>query len=415
MDKAISRKVIAAKRKKTLLIITITLSVLIVAIWFLRSSIRSSVKTEEIATAVVERGNVENTINGSGEILPEFEATITSPITATVQKVLLESGSHVKQGQSILTLDKSASKTEFEKAKFELASKNNDLSKLKLELDKSFYDIRSTNSIKQLRIGSLEADVENAKRLFKAGGGTREDVEQAELNLKVARLEKQQLENEILSKQQTMRVQMKEAGIAASIQANQLHELERKMQLANVIAGRDGVVTWVNRNIGATVREGEPLARIADLNSFKIQGSISDNYLDQLHNGMQAIIKINEVQLRGSVVNISPSIQNGIVSFDIRLDEPNHKLYRPNMKVDVYLVTNAKTNVLRVSNGAAFKGSMLQDVFVVAGNKAVRRTIHTGLSNFEWIEIQDNVKPGDVIITSDMSGFINSKEITLKK
>ena len=37
--------------------------------------------------------------------------------------------------------------------------------KLQLELDKSFYDIPSNNKIKQLRINSLEADVENARRL----------------------------------------------------------------------------------------------------------------------------------------------------------------------------------------------------------------------------------------------------------
>src|SRR5258705_4184207 len=106
---------------------------------------------------------------------------------------------------------------EYEKQKFGLESKQNDIKKLKLELDKSFYDIQSNNNIKQLRINSLEADVENAKRLYKAGGGTKEDVDKAELDLKVARLEKQQLENEIKTKQQTMQVQIRESNIAAAI------------------------------------------------------------------------------------------------------------------------------------------------------------------------------------------------------
>ena len=79
--------------------------------------------------------------------------------------------------------------------------------------------------------------LENAKRLYKAGGGTREDVEQAELNLKVAKLEKLQLENEIKSKQQTMQVQMKEAEIAADIQDNDLKALAHKLQLADIVAG----------------------------------------------------------------------------------------------------------------------------------------------------------------------------------
>ena len=415
MDKEIEAEVTLQKKKKGLLIGVLIITILVAAIMLLRSTLSSSVKKSAIATAVVEMGNVENTISASGEILPEFEEVITSPINASVQKVMMDAGSQVKAGQSILALDKSAAQTEYEKQKFQLESKQNEVKKLKLELDKSFYDIKSNNDIKQLRINSLTAEVENAKRLFKAGGGTREDIEQAELNLKVANLEKQQLENEIKSKQQTMQVEMKEAAINASITENDLHELERKLQLANIVASRDGVVTWVNKNIGASIREGDALARIADLSSFKVQGSISDNYLDQLHNNMQAIIRINETQVKGTVVNIQPSVQNGVVSFDIQLDERNNKLLRPNMKVDVFLITDSKTNVMRVANGAAFKGADVQDIFVMEDGKAVRRTVHTGLRNFDYVELKDNVKPGDVIIITDLSEYKNAKELTIEK
>jgi HlyD family secretion protein len=413
MDKAIEAEVVYSKKKKTFVIVLLLIVVFIAATIALRSALSSTIKKSVITTAVVEQGDIENTITASGEILPEFEATITSPINASVQKVIIDAGSKVKAGESILTLDKSASQTEFEKLKFQLASKENDVKKLKLELDKGFYDIKSNNDIKQLRINSLEADVENAKRLFKAGGGTRESIEQAELNLKVAKLEKQQLENEVKSKQQTMLVEMKEAEIAAAIQANDLHELERKLRLANIVASRDGVVTWVNKNLGAAIHEGDALARIADLGSFKVQGSISDNYLDQLHNAMSAIIRINETQIRGTVVNIQPSVQNGIVSFSIQLNEQNKQLLRPNMKVDVFLVTAAKKNILRVANGPAFKGASSQDIFVLSNGKAERRSVHTGLTNFDFVELLDNVKSGDVIITSDMSAFKNAKELTV--
>src|SRR3982750_694444 len=100
-----------------------------------------------------------------------------------------------------------------------------------------------------------------------------------------------------------MQVEMKEAEIAASIQENELHDLENKLKQADIVASREGVVTWVNKNIGSAIREGEALARIADLTSFKIQGNISDNYLDQLKPGLQVIIRINEKQLRGTITN----------------------------------------------------------------------------------------------------------------
>ncbi|MCO5949563.1 efflux RND transporter periplasmic adaptor subunit [Mucilaginibacter flavidus] len=413
MDTEITQEVTSQRKRKTIVIVLIIAAVVFGLIWILRATLKSSIKKSEITTAVVETGNIENTLNATGEVLPEFEEILTSPINASIKKVIMDAGNKVNAGQSILTLDKSATETDYDKLKFQLESKQNEIKKLKLDLNKSFYDIQSNNDIKKLRIDNLADAVENAKRLFKAGGGTREGIEQAELNLKVAQLEKKQLENEVKNKQQTMQIEIKEAEIAADILSSDLNALQRKLSLANIVATRSGVVTYVNKNIGANVREGESLARIADLGSFKVQGSISDNSMDQLHTGLPVIVLINEVQLRGHVVNVSPSIQNSIISFDIQLDERNNKQLRPNMKVEVYLVTATRNHIMRVANGPAFKGPELQDIFVLSNGKAERRTVHIGLTNFDYVEIKDGVKPGDVVINSDMSEYKNSKEISV--
>jgi HlyD family secretion protein len=414
MDTEIAAEVISQKRKKSILLLAFCMVMLIAAVLALRTFFKSSLNLSDVTIAKVEIGNVENTLNASGEVLPEFEEVITSPINASIKSAAMDAGTQVKAGQSILLLDKSAPENEAIKLKFQLETKRSEIKKLKLDLDKSFFDIQSNNAIKQLRISSLQDAVENAKRLFKAGGGTREGIEQAELNLKVAQLEKKQLENEIKSKQQTMQVEEKEAEIAAAIQQNDLTELQRKLRLANVIATRNGVITYVNKNIGATIKEGETLARTADLGSFKVAGNISDNYLDQLHNGMPAIIRFNETQLRGHILNVYPSVQNGIVSYDVQLDERNNKQLRPNMKVEIFLVTAAHSKVMRIANGPAFKGVGAQDVFVLTGNKAEKRTVHLGLSNFDFVEIKDGLNPGDQVISSDMSEYKNSKEISIK-
>lgn len=68
---------------------------------------------------------------------------------------------------------------------------------------------------------------------------------------------------------------------------------------------------------------------------------------------------------------------------------------------------------MRVVNGPSFKGASSQDIYVVKNGKAEKRTVHIGMSNFDYVELKDNVKPGAVIITSDMSSYKNSKEITI--
>ncbi len=413
MDTLIEEKVISRKKKKRILIGCVVIALLIATAWLIRYYFKPSLTTADFTTAKVTTGIIENTINATGEVLPEFEEIIASPISASIKNVLMDAGNKVNKGQSILTLDKSITQTAYEKLRFQMESKENEIRKLKLDLEKSFFDIKSNNSIKQLRISNLKDAVSAAKRLLNAGGGTKEDVERAQLDLKVAELEKLQLENEIKSKQQTMKIEIREAEISLAIQRSDLDALKRKLDLAEVVATRQGVITWVNKNIGASINEGEALVRIADLSGFKVAGSMSDNMLEKVNAHMAAIIRVGDKLLRGTIVNISPAVKNGIISFDIQLNDKSNAALRPNQKVDVFLITDTRNGVLRIANGAAFNGSNLQEVFVIKNGIAERRTVKTGLSNFDYIEIVSGLKEGDEVITSDMASYKNVKKIII--
>ncbi|MBV7529711.1 efflux RND transporter periplasmic adaptor subunit [Chitinophaga sp. sic0106] len=414
MDKAIAQSEISRRNYKRYLYLAVAAAVIIVLLLLIRSLFAPTVDRNSITTAVAQKGNIENTLTASGVVVPEFEEVITSSVNASVQRVLLDAGSAVKKGQSVLLLDKSASQLQYENGLFQLELKRNNIRKMRLELNKSFYDLQSNNTIKQLRINSLEAAVENARRLFKAGGGTREDIEQATMNLQVAQQEKKQLENEITTRQQSMKLDIQESELAAKIQANELKELERKLALADVVASRAGVVTWVNRNIGAAINEGEPLARIADLGSFKINGSISDDWADQIRTGLPVIVKINDSLLRGTIANIHPAVENNILSFDVQLARQHQQQLRPNQKLDIYLVTASHENIVRVANGAAFKSGQSQDVFVVRDHIAYRRRVVIGLASFDYVEVVSGIQPGETVITSDMRTYDQVEKVTIK-
>src|ERR1700733_1958388 len=137
MDKEITQEVSAQNRKKGAIITFVSITILVITIWLVRLLFTSALKKSDITTSVVSVGNIENTINATGEVLPEFEEIITSPINASVKNVVMDAGNKVKAGQSILTLDKSATQNDYEKQKFQLESKQNEISKLKLDLNKS--------------------------------------------------------------------------------------------------------------------------------------------------------------------------------------------------------------------------------------------------------------------------------------
>ncbi len=409
MDKDISTEV--QKKQKSSIVLYTFLAIFIIggSIYFLRNSLKSYIKRDEIRIAEVELGLVQNTLTASGEVIPEFEQVITSPINAAIQNVYLDAGSVVKGREKIMELDKTFTQLEVEKQQDQLAQKKNGLEKQRWELEKIYFDLVINDSIKFLKINNLKAELENAKRLYNAGGGTKESIEQADMNLRVAILEKKQLENDIKVKQQTMKTDIRDLELSSNIQANDLKQLETKLQKANIVANRAGVLTYVNKNLGSKVMEGEVLARLADLNSFKVNGSISDTYAEKIEIGMSVIVKINDSSITGTITNIQPAVQNNILNFDVQLDEKGNKLLRPKLKVEVFIVTESHNNVLRVANTSAFKGTPIQDIYIVrTDGKAERRTIKVGLSNFDYVEILDGVKAGDRVILSDLSVFKNS-------
>jgi len=415
MDVDISAVELKNRRKKNWLIAGIISILLVVMIWGFGVGLQPSIKRSAIRLAVAETGDIENTLSASGEVQPEFEQVIISPITATIQQVVLDAGNTVKAGDIILVLDKESTQLSYEKQTDQLELKRNGIAKLKLDLAKSFFDLKINDSIQAMEISSLRADLENAKRLEKAGGGTRETIETSEMKLRIAELKKKQLENDILVKQQTMNMDIRESELAAQIQAKDLQEFQNKLKKSHIVANRQGVLTYVNKNLGSKVNEGEVLARLADLGSFRVIGTISDTYADQLKIGMSSIVKINETQLRATLTNIEPSVQNNALSFELALAEPASSLLRPRLKVEVYMVTAARSRVTRVANGPAFKGGRVQDIFVLtAEGNAERRTITTGLSNIDVVEIESGIQSGETVIISDLSTYKNIKQLKIK-
>ena len=228
-------------------------------------------------------------------------------------------------------------------------------------------------------------------------------------------MEKRQLENDLRTRQAIMQSSIRETQISASIQEKELKEFERKLQQADILTTRAGVLTFVNKNLGVKVGEGEILARIADLGSFKVQGTISDNYMQQVRVGMPILVKLNDTTVRATLSNIAPSVSNNILMFDATLDHKANAAFRPKMKVEVFLITDSRQKTVRVANGAAFKAGPTQSIFVLrTDGKAERRTVKIGLTSFDFVEITEGVKAGETVIISDLSAYKNVDILEIK-
>lgn len=415
MDRPISNT--TQQKNKFAKIIKALIAIGIVAglFFLLRKLLTTKANKKSFSIAQVERGPIENSITATGLVIPSFEQQINAPISTEIKTIHLKSGTAVKTGDVIMDLDEEFIRLEYESLKDQLDLRKNNISRLSLEYDKNLKDLDYDNQIKALQIARMEAQLADIQHLKKIGGTTQEEVDQATLNLQIAKLEKKKLNTELEFRKKVVTTDRRNLELEVLIQEKKQTELKRKLRETSVAAPRAGVITWINENIGEKVNEGEALARIANLENFRVEASCSDRYGSQLKVGMPARVRIDDTNLKASISAILPAIENNTVEFIIELAEPNHKSLRPNMRVEVFVIINQKENALRIKNGAAFSGAISQDVFVVKGDHAQKTTLQLGLINSEFVEIiSGDIRKGDQILISDMKAYKHLESIQLK-
>ncbi len=390
------------------------LALIIAGIFLLRNLLKTEVKKEDFIFAYVERGDMENTISASGMVIPSFEQQINAPVSTEIKQIHLNSGTRVEPNDLILSLDDEYINLEFASLKDQLELKKNNITKLKLEYHKDLKELDYEDQIKGLRLSSLEASLTDMQRLKTIGSATQEEVEQAALNVQIEKLEKKKLENQLNFRKKVISSDERNLELEVLIQDKKLRELSRKLQETAVRAPRGGVITWVNENIGQKVNEGDPLVRIANLESFRIEATCSDRYSNLIKVGMPVKVRVNRTMIEGVINSILPAVENNTIAFVVLLNESNHQDLRPNMRVEVFIISDKKEDVVKVRNGSAFTGGVEQEVFVVEGSKAIKRKVKIGLTNTEFVELRgENIQPGEQIIISDMQDFIHLDIINL--
>ncbi len=415
MDRELSESIKRIRLNKRLLQITTFCILFVVLIIFIRQLITPTINFNNFQTATTEIGDVLATVSAVGTILPEFEETRTSPIPSRIINIYQNIGNEVHKGDTIIMLDINSQTISLEKLKEELAIKKNNVTKLKLLLEKSIIDLKTQYKIKQLYVGSMEAELKEEKYLNTIGGGTKEKIEKAALNLKIAKLELEQINQTITNKKNAMLAELKGVNYEINIQQKNVNELQNKINRATIKADKKGVITWINNQIGKTVSEGEEMVKIANLQSFEVEGSISDIHSEKLINSSKVFVQINEqTKIKGEVISISPAIEANVIRFKIRLAQKNHALLRPNMKVDVFLITSFRKNVVRIKNGQFYKGGIQQKIFVVENNKLIQKEVSFGESNINYIEIASGLSENQKIVISNMQDYERFKELTIK-
>jgi HlyD family secretion protein len=391
-----------------------SLGLIVASLLLLPGWLRPTLDRNQIRTGRVDRGPVEGVVEASGTVIPAFESVLSSPVDARIEKILKRPGETVRAGEEILRLDVSASRLKLETLEDNLARKVNEQEQVRLGLEKSLADLRGRIDSSRLDAEALEYRAEQNRKLRKDGLVSEQNLLAAEVEAKKARIELAQLEASVAGERRSAQAQLEGLELDLRTLRKERDEARRQLDLATTRSDRAGVLTWTVPQEGATLHTGEVIARIADLDSFRVEATVSDVHSSRLAPGLPVRVMLDDEPLRGRLANVYPTIEDGAVKFNVDLDDPRHPKLRNNLRVDVLVVTASRTGVLRVPKGSFSWGGEEVPVFVVQGDHAVCRMVRLGVSGYDRSEVLEGLAEGEEAILSDMSDYDHLAQVSLK-
>lgn len=300
----------------------------------------SGAVTVRIAPVKMEPVNLDYSVNGI--FTPYKELNFLSENAGRVSKIFVEEGDRVTRGQVLARVDAEILNTDRETAEASLQNALRD-------------EARYTSS-------------------FATGGVTQQQLDQAKLAVKNAKLR---------------------------LQASQ-----RRVSDANIKSPINGIVNKKYIEVGAFVNsQGTQLFELVDVSRLKLKVNVNESQVANLKLGDAVQIKSNVFpteDFNGKVTFIAPKADNSL-NFPIEIQVENNK---PNtIKAGMYGTAIFKfpkqAPAITIPRGSFVGSVSSNEVFVLENGKTARlRKVVAGRILGEKVEILDGLKEGDTVITS---------------
>ena len=337
---------------------------------------------QELATAPVVRGDIEQTVTALGTVKPKTYVDVGTQVSGQLRTVYVEIGDLVEQGKLLAQIDPTVYQTRVRGNQAQLDNLKAQLAqqKAQLELDK----------LREQR----------ATRLLASQAGSVDAADAAQATVKIASAKVDALEAQIKQTQATLEGDLANLGYT------------------KIFATMAGTVVSTSAVEGQTLNANQTapiVLRIADLDTMQVWAQVAEADIPKVKVGMGVYfttLGMPDRRFSAKVVQILPTPEtvNDVVLYNVLIDVPNtDRLLMTSMSAQVFFMLDAARNVLLVPTAAVqpmARGGNRREarneatVRVLVNGKVETRQIKTGISNRAQVQVVDGLAEGDRVVTS---------------
>ena len=339
----------------------------IIALFMTVSDKKSTIQAEQDAALKKERPPVNtvvlevtprtitNKINLPGSIEPWTRLELVSKIAGAVEKVMVEEGDTVKQGDVIAQIESD--------------------------------DYRIALARAQAAYNLAKADFDRDKSVYAQGAIPTAELDARETNMQTARAD---LDN--------ARLLYERCSIKAPI---------------------SGVIRSLDAKVGLYLGIGDPIARILQIDKVKAVIGIPESditavrRLETVHLSVKALDNL-KITGRNHFVSSSPETAARLYRFELEIDNPDHRIL-PGMFVRADIVKEQRESALIVPFYSIISRNEEQYVFIEKDGIVKKQPVTTGIMEQWLVEIIEGLENGDRVVVEGHRDVENNQKVNVVK
>jgi len=359
-----------------------------------------------------KRGAMVLEVHGLGTLVPEETMLIPATTDGRVAQILIRPGTPVKADSVVMVLVNPDLITAEQDAEFALKVAQADYDNLKVTLEKTLLDMKSTAA-------QVAADYNTAKLEADRDAALAKQELLAGVDAKISAVKAEELGNRNGIEEQRLSINgaAEESQLSAQrVKIDQFradYELKKsRVDQLKVRAGFDGMLQQLPDpmkpvEVGQQVTAGTALGKVAQPSKLKAELKIAETQVKDITIGLPAVVDTRNGLIDGHVSRIDPSIINGTVTVDVKLEGQLPPGARPDLSVDGTIQIEKLDDVLYVGKPVFGQENATVTIFKIDpdGKYAQQVKVTFGRSSVNTIEIKNGLQPGDRVILSDMSQY----------
>ena len=371
---------------------------------------------DDVKIGEVKNDDFREYVDVEGLVQPIMTIKVNSRENGSVARIVAEEGTMLNIGDTILVIDNpDLQRTiEEERLAWEKQQINHRLQQYQMEqksLSLRQQSLQAEYDMERLS-KSYTLDKEEAQMGIKSKAQLEVAEDEYEYNIKKTRLTLESLRHD--SAVNVIQRTLLDNELESSRNRYQ-RTLQRQSDLV-VTAPVSGQLSFVNATIGQRIGAGEAIADIKVLDSYKIQVSLSEYYIDRITTGLPASVTYQGKEYPLRISRVVPEVKDRTFTAELTFaaDMPDNARVGKSYRIQIELGKPEKAIVIPRGDFYNVTGGRWIYRLNESGDKAVRVPITIGRQNPQQYEVLEGLQPDDRILISGYEKFGDAEQVMLR-